>query len=160
MADARLAAEEKRAEAEEHEPAGGAEADRGIAPIEATIGDDGHDPGRIVDVGRPGCVCAKCWSTDEQYWWHVPRVMCTVGCSLARDGVPGPQRPAVAAAGMMLASATTIARPLRMRFAWRCMRSPFGVVSALFALPWGRCSLPVAHGLREVDRRLRAAGGA
>jgi hypothetical protein len=116
--------------------------------------------GRIVDVGRPGCVCAKCWSTDEQYWWHVPRGMCTVGCSLAREGVPGPQRPAVAAAGMMLASATTIARPLRMRFAWRCMRSPFGVVSALFALPWGRCSLPVAHGLREVDRRLRAAGGA
>jgi len=111
--------------------------------------------GTVVSAGR----CDRCWSTDEQYWWHVPRGMCTVGCSPAREGVPGPQRPAVADAGVRLASATTIARPLMMRLAWRCMRSPFAVVSAALALPWGRCSPPVAHRLRAVDFRLRAAAG-
>jgi hypothetical protein len=109
----------------------------------------------LVSTGR----CDRCWSTDEQYWWHVPRGMCTVDCSLAREGVPGPQRPAVAAAGVRLASAITIARPLMMRCAWRCMRSPFAVVSAALALPSTRCSSPVAHRLRAVDRRLRAAAG-
>jgi hypothetical protein len=109
----------------------------------------------VVSTGR----CDRCWSTEEQYWWHVPRGMWTMGCSPAREGVPGPQWPAVAAVGVRLASATTIARPLRMRFAWRYMRSPFALVSAVSALPWGRCSLPVAHRLRAVDRRLRAAAG-
>lgn len=109
----------------------------------------------VVSRGR----CDRCWATDEQYWWHVPRGICTVGCSLAREGVPGPQRPAVADAGVRIASATTIARPLMMRFAWRYMQSPFAVLSAASALPWERCSLPVAHRLRAVDRRLRAAAG-
>jgi hypothetical protein len=62
----------------------------------------------------------------------------------------------VAAVGVRLATATRIARPLRMRLAWRYMRSPFAVVSAVLALPWGRCSLAVAHRLIAVDRRLPA----
>jgi hypothetical protein len=112
----------------------------------------------LVVIGRPVSGCDSCWSTDAQYWWHVARGMCTVGCSLAREGVPGPYRPAVAAGAATVASASTVARQRRMRAAWLCMRSPFSLVAVL-ALRSERCSSAVAHRLPAVAYRLRAAAG-
>jgi hypothetical protein len=110
---------------------------------------------RAVAVGWPCFVLVR--SARAQYWWHIPGAACTtVGCSLAREGVPGPHRPAAAAAGTRAATARANARACRRRGAWRCMGSPF---VRRRGLRRQRCSSPVADRLFTVERRLRFASG-
>jgi hypothetical protein len=109
---------------------------------------------RAVGAGRAGRLAARREDkAGSQYWWHVPSAMCTsAGCSPAR--VPGPHRPAVAAAGATAASAIAIARVCSMRVASRCIGSPFAVRRGLRQ---PRCSSRVARRLIAVERRLRAS---
>jgi hypothetical protein len=116
----------------------------------ATVTTRGRRP-----IAVPALACFVLARADrEQYWWQVPNAACTaVGGVVARELVPGPQRPAVAAAGTRTATATTIARVCTRRAAWRCMASPFVVRRGLRRQ---RCSWPVGRRLITVNRRLRA----
>jgi hypothetical protein len=104
-----------------------------------------------LGAGCPGRGCDRYWSAEAQYWWQVARGMCTVRCSPAREGVPGPKRPALALWAARAASASMTARRRTARVACGCMSSP---------LWWSvssprHCSSAVVNRLSGVDWRFR-----